>query len=170
LLDTAGLPFRIGRLKQEDFPAKAGPFFEYIASEVFRDDLDEGRGLVVWGDAAIRGDLLSIACKAFALSGISTHYVTLHQLVGILTADETERRAPLARCDHLFVDWFEQAFPGDECPYTTRERAIVQEFLNGRIKGDKHNHYATNRDWQHLKWWSADFLGQHQPRTRSVNV
>lgn len=168
-MDMAGLPFRIGKLTPSDFPARSATFFDYITSDLFRDDLDAMRGIAVWGDPAIRGDLLSIACKSFALSGISTHYVTLHQLVGILTAEETERRKPLARCEHLFVDWFEQDFRG-EMPYTARERIIVQEFLLGRVKAERWNHYAINKDWPNLTWWSADFIAQMQQHVRSVNV
>lgn len=168
-LDNAGLSYRIGRLTRRDFGNRADTFFDYLDSDLSDNDTGNGIGVHLFGNSELRSDCLAILCKGFALGGVSAQYLSLAQLVGILEND-TERRKPLVRCDHLFIDWFEKDFRSAEAPYTFYQRAMVEDFLQTRVRGEKVNHYSTAASWDSLKWWSADFTGYTKPYIRSIAI
>jgi hypothetical protein len=167
---AANLPITVRNLSRSMFPTKrVGNLMAYLASGAYAEDLSNGIGVYIYGSADIRSQVFSLIAKPFAMSGKGVFFCSLHHLISILKSDK-EKRATLARTQHLFVDMFEKEFVDGVCPYTVWERSLVEEFLQQRITNKFVSHYSAGKKLDQLKWWSRDFLQVAEATVTQISI
>lgn len=170
LLKRANLPESVRRLNQKDFATKGARFLAYLNSGAYAKDYEDGKGVNLTGNAAVRTDLLALFAKTYALGRRATWYCSLHYLVTALDFGTDDDRAKLMRTKFLFVDWFEKDFGSDACPYTPLQRTIVEEFLATRSRNGTVTHFSSCAEWDKLRWWSSDFRGLLKDKIVDIRV
>lgn len=142
----------------------------YLRSDAYTDDLENGVGICLTGNPAIRSDLLALVAKGLALNNRSTWFCSVHYLVQMLDNGTDEDKAKLGKHGNLFVDWFEKDFGNGECPYTYMQRAEVEEFLSARHRAGLATSFAATTAWNKLRWWSRDFIAFFEPKIVNIYI
>lgn len=149
---------------------KAPDLFAYLNSDLYGNDTQEGRGICLYGDAALRSDLLALIAKGHAAAGRSTMFLTVHALLYFIEHDQ-EKRTELAKVKNLFIDGFERMFTKEyDCPYTFYQQVEIEEFLTGRRNSGLINNFNTHHAWSSVRWWSRDFIAANAEVVREIKL
>lgn len=130
---------------------------DYLQSGAYREDLQQRRGIYLWGQTPRRSDIFAIIAKIFVLNGMSVYHTTLHSLVGIIEHD-AERKSMVGRIDHLFVDNIQKRYTvnPDECPYPRYLMAELEELLEYRRTHAHMTHLSSSLNLDKLTWINKD--------------
>lgn len=96
--------------------------------------------------------------KEIALTGIDLVYITPLHLIAILEEEKFRYESEVCIVENLFMDAL--FVEGAECPYTTREIAMLKDFLQFRYFEELGTSILSLGSWKKAStWYASDFLG-----------
>ncbi len=137
---------------------------EYLTTDSYKEDKENGTGLLIYGKGAMEG--ICVFAKELVLAGDNVKLLHLNTLKNWLNKDD-EKLYDLDHTGALCITWFN--LNNVDCPLTPAEMFDVQAFITDRSERGYRNYLSSDVELKQMQWWPEGWGSYMANYLREVN-